>query len=384
VSWLVDLFHTLTDVEGMIRWGGYVGLAAIVFAETGLMVGFFLPGDSLLVTAGVFAARGDLDIVVLNVLLIVMAITGDATGYAIGYRLGPALFRRPKSRLFDPKHLIRAQLFYEQHGGKTIVIARFVPILRTFAPVVAGIGKMSYRRFLTFNVFGGIGWVTSMTLLGYGLGRAIPDIDKYIEVVILLVIFLSVLPSFIGQARSWTANRAASRSFETRIRDLTLSLRAVRWEWTPAALQRIVRNLTSSHDATAILRREDPGASHLEVQVDGSEPRPYFEVVAEASPELATLSEAAAQVATWQFDGRFDLAVATIAGVLDAPGGLDPEPPVSSDNHRPIRSAQWSVGDTRLLLLYRRADRLQLSLRVERPTPQLDETRNALAATDPR
>ena len=380
MDWLAQLFHTLTDVEGMIRWGGYVALAAIVFAETGLMVGFFLPGDSLLVTAGVFAARGDLDIVVLNLLLIVMAIAGDATGYAIGRRLGPALFTRPKSRFFDPRHLVRAQLFYEEHGGKTIVIARFVPILRTFAPVVAGIGRMSYRRFAAFNVCGGIGWVTSMTLLGYGLGRAVPDIDRHVEWVILLVIFLSVLPSLVTQARAWATQRAAARSFTARVRDLTLSLRAIHWEWSPAGLQRIARSLASSHEATAILREDEPHDLPLELHAEGTEAEPFLEVVAESSPPLAGLSEAAAQVAGWRLETRFEQALATIVGVLDAPALLDGE--TAAQRHRPVRCAQWSVEGCRLLLLFRRGERLLLSLRVEPPSLQRDLGRAPLS--DPR
>ncbi|MBW3672281.1 MAG: VTT domain-containing protein, partial [Acidobacteria bacterium] len=138
----MELFHFLTDVEALVRWGGYLGLSLIVFTETGLMVGFFLPGDSLLVTAGLFAAQGHLDIVVLNLLLISMAIAGDATGYLIGRVLGPRVFERPSSRLFRREHLIRTRLYYEMHGGKTIIIARFIPVLRTFAPVVAGIAGM--------------------------------------------------------------------------------------------------------------------------------------------------------------------------------------------------------------------------------------------------
>ncbi len=161
---LRDWFHFLTDVRGLVQAGGYIALAIIVFTETGLMIGFFLPGDSLLVTAGLFAAKGDLNIVVLNLLLMTCAITGDATGYYIGKKLGPALFRKEDSILFKKKHLIATQEFYERHGGKTIIIARFVPIIRTFAPVVAGMAGMKYRRFTVFNIIGGIGWVFSMTM----------------------------------------------------------------------------------------------------------------------------------------------------------------------------------------------------------------------------
>src|SRR6266566_5063217 len=171
MQWLKELFHKLMDVETMVAVGGLTAMTAIVFAETGLMFGFFLPGDSLLVTAGVFAAQGKLSIVSLNVLLIAAAILGDTVGYWIGRKAGPALFNRPRSRFFNPAHLRRAHDFYEKHGGKTIIIARFMPIVRTFAPVVAGMGQMEYRRFLAFNVFGGTLRVLSMTLIGYFLGQ---------------------------------------------------------------------------------------------------------------------------------------------------------------------------------------------------------------------
>ncbi len=177
-----------------IRWGGYVVLAAIVFSETGLFVGFFLPGDSLLIVAGLVASGGGLSIWLLMLILSLAAIVGDSTGYAIGYRAGPMLFRRERSLLFDPRHLQRTRDFYARHGAKTIVIARFVPIIRTFAPVVAGIGQMEYRRFIFYNVAGGVGWVVSMTMAGYLLGRAIPNIGSYVHVVAIVVIALSFIP----------------------------------------------------------------------------------------------------------------------------------------------------------------------------------------------
>ena len=194
LSGLVGGAYSLDD---LIRWGGYVILFAIVFTETGLLVGFFLPGDSLLITAGIVAAAGGLNIWWLNVVLIVAAITGDSVGYAIGVRLGPRLFTRPQSLLFNPRHIERTRVFYERHGPKTIVIARFVPIVRTFAPVVAGVGQMEYRRFIFYNVAGGIGWVTSMTWAGYGLGRVIPNLGSYIHLVVGIVIVLSVIPIVI-------------------------------------------------------------------------------------------------------------------------------------------------------------------------------------------
>jgi membrane-associated protein len=200
MEWLKELFHRLTDVETLVRVGGLTAMTAIVFAETGLMVGFFLPGDSLLVTAGVFAAAGHFNIWMLNGVLVAAAIVGDTVGYWIGRRAGPALFKRPKSLLFNPDHLRRAHDFYEKHGGKTIILARFMPIVRTFAPVVAGMGRMDYRRFLSFNVFGGLFWVVSMTLIGYYLGQ-IPGVREHIEVVILIVVFLSILPGIVAFAR---------------------------------------------------------------------------------------------------------------------------------------------------------------------------------------
>jgi membrane-associated protein len=205
-----ELFRRLYNVPELIRMGGLIGLVAVVFAETGLMVGFFLPGDSLLVTAGLFAAKGDLNIVWLNLALMAAAIVGDATGYWIGRRAGQALYNRPNSFFFRKQHLIKTHEFYEKHGGKTIVIARFVPIIRTFAPVVAGAAEMTYRHFALYNIMGGIGWVASMTLTGYFLGRAVPDIDKHIHIVVAVVIFLSLLPGVISILREKTKARSGS------------------------------------------------------------------------------------------------------------------------------------------------------------------------------
>ena len=197
MDWLINLFHQLTDVRELIIWGGYVGLILIVFSETGLMIGFFLPGDSLLVTAGLFAAKGDLNLFLLNLFLIPAAIIGDAVGYAIGASAGRDLFSRPNSRFFKRKHLLRAKAFYEKHGGKTIILARFVPIIRTFAPTVAGAAEMTYARFASYNIIGGASWILTMTLLGYFLGKVIPNIEKYILVVIAIIVFLSILPAVI-------------------------------------------------------------------------------------------------------------------------------------------------------------------------------------------
>jgi len=197
-----SLLHQIYDVEGLIRAGGMLMLVAIVFAETGLLIGFFLPGDSLLVTAGVFAAAGHVDIRLLLTLVAAAAIVGDQVGYYIGYSTGTRIFRRPDSFFFRREHLRRAQQFYERHGGKTIILARFMPIIRTFAPVVAGVAEMEYRRFVSFNIFGGFLWVWSMSLLGYSLGHAVPDIDRHIHLVIAVVVFLSLLPGIIELVRS--------------------------------------------------------------------------------------------------------------------------------------------------------------------------------------
>jgi membrane-associated protein len=205
---LIELFHKVYNVPGLIRIGGLAAMAAVVFAETGLLVGFFLPGDSLLVTAGVFCTTATpgaeplLNIVTLNLALMVAAIVGDTVGYWIGAKTGPRIFTREQSLLFSRKHLLRTKDFYERHGGKTIIMARFMPFLRTFAPVVAGVGQMSYRRFLSFNVFGGIGWVASMTLLGFSLGKIYPQITKEIDKVVILIIFVSLIPGAIGYLKN--------------------------------------------------------------------------------------------------------------------------------------------------------------------------------------
>jgi membrane-associated protein len=204
--WFIDLIR---DPGELIRWGGYPGLALIVFLETGALV-FFLPGDSLLVMAGVYAAKGDLSMWALNLLLIPMAILGDATSYTIGARAGPHLFNRPRSRLFRPEHLLLAKAFYEKHGGKAIILARFMPLVRTFVPVVAGVAQMRYRRFAAYNAVGGALWVLSMTLLGFGLGNSIPNLDRHIEKVIIIVVFLSLLPGLVEYLKSRRARTPAT------------------------------------------------------------------------------------------------------------------------------------------------------------------------------
>ena len=217
MEFITDLFHQLKDalnpkliIEMLLAKGGifvYFGLIFIVFAETGLAVGFFLPGDSLLVVAGLFAATGKLNVAILLSTLFVAAVVGDAVGYYTGLRLGPRLFKRQKSLLFRPSHLQKAHAFYEKYGGKTIIIARFVPIVRTFAPIVAGAANMPYRRFFLFNVVGGFLWVFSMILSGYFLGNILKsrfgiDLDEHIEWVVIIVVALSLMPPVIEFLKS--------------------------------------------------------------------------------------------------------------------------------------------------------------------------------------
>ena len=225
MDWIIELFHSLKEwlnpkiiIETLLAKGGifvYVGLVFIVFAETGLAVGFFLPGDSLLVVAGLFAATGKLNVAVLLSSLFVAAVVGDAVGYYTGAKLGPKLFKRQKSLLFRPSHLQRAHQFYEKYGGKTIIIARFVPIVRTFAPIVAGAAQMPYRRFVAFNVVGGLLWVFSMVLGGYYLGSLLRDqmginLDEHIEWVIIVVVFLSLTPPMYEYLKSRLEKRRSA------------------------------------------------------------------------------------------------------------------------------------------------------------------------------
>ena len=202
---VAGFFSTLYHFDELIRVGGYTALFLVIFAETGLLAGFFLPGDSLLLTAGIIAsvAGGPLQIVPLIGLLSAAAILGDSTGYAIGYHLGPRIFNRQDSRFFHRDHLVRTQRFYEKYGPKTILLARLVPFVRTFAPTVAGVGRMRYATFLFFNVAGGIGWVCGMTLSGYFLGRLIPNIERSLHLIVGIVILLSLVPIW----REWRLSR---------------------------------------------------------------------------------------------------------------------------------------------------------------------------------
>jgi membrane-associated protein len=210
VETVLDFLRTLTNPERLIAlltnaltgWLGYALLFVVVFSETGLLVGFFLPGDSLMFTVGVVAGAGKLDIVLVNLVLMAAAIIGDGVGYALGRRTGPHIFNRPNSRFFHQEHLRRTKAFYEKHGGKTIIYARFIPIIRTFAPFVAGVAEMGYGRFLSFNVFGGIGWVFALTMLGYALGN-VPVVRQHFEKVILLIIFISLLPILFEMYTAW-------------------------------------------------------------------------------------------------------------------------------------------------------------------------------------
>ena len=199
-----QLIHLLTQV--LTGWLGYGLLAFIVFAETGLLVGLFLPGDSLLFTVGVVCGAGDLDIVKVSALLVIASIAGDQSGYFLGRRTGPAIFSRPDSRVFKQEYVTRTQAFYAKHGGKTLIYAKFAPIVRTFAPFMAGVGRMPYRRFVSFNVFGGLGWVLSMTLAGYYLGE-VPVIRRNFEKVVLGIVVVSLLPLAI---QYWQSRRASA------------------------------------------------------------------------------------------------------------------------------------------------------------------------------
>ena len=207
---ILELFRQLRDPEALIHWGGYVGLTAIIFAETGLLIGFFLPGDSLLVTAGLLSATtGIFNVYELGALLTVASIVGNSVGYAIGRVTGHRLFTREDSLLFNKKHLYRAHDFYKRHGGATVILARFMPIVRTFVPVVAGMAQMGYREYTIYNVVGGLLWIWSMLFVGYFLGRYIPGVDRHIETVIVIVVLLSLLPGIIGWMK---AKRNVARS----------------------------------------------------------------------------------------------------------------------------------------------------------------------------
>ncbi len=199
---LTDFFHRMSNLPELVQWAGIFGIAAIIFSETGLLVGVFLPGDSLLVTAGLFAAKGYLNIYALVPTLTLAAICGNSVGYFIGRTTGPRIFNRENSLFFNKKHAIRAHEFYEKHGRKTIVLAQFMPIIRTFAPVIAGVGGMRFATFIAFNVIGAFFWIWSMLGIGYFLGNTIPGIDQHIEIVVIIVVLLSITPGIISWLRA--------------------------------------------------------------------------------------------------------------------------------------------------------------------------------------
>jgi membrane-associated protein len=221
---LTDFFHRLSDLPTLVQWAGLFGIAAIIFSETGLLVGVFLPGDSLLVTAALFAAKGYLNVYLLafperrprfrpvgraerTFTAIAVAICGNSLGYFIGRTSGPRIFSRENSLFFNKKHAMRAHDFYEKHGKKTIVLAQFMPVIRTFAPVIAGVAGMRFHTFIAYNVFGALFWIWSMLGIGYFLGNYIPGIDQHIEIVVVVVVFISILPGIISAIRARRAKR---------------------------------------------------------------------------------------------------------------------------------------------------------------------------------
>ena len=214
IQYFLDFYRLLTTPDRLIAllstvmtgWLGYSLLFGIVFAETGLLVGFVLPGDSLLFTVGVVAGAGHLDIVLVDLVLIAAALCGDTVNYFLGRSIGPRVFSREESRYFRRDHLVRTKTFYDRHGGKTLIYARFLPIIRTFAPFVAGVGQMPYLRFLSFSVFGGIGWVVLMTLLGYSLGN-VGFVRRNFEKVIVAIVVISLIPAV---REAWKARRSSA------------------------------------------------------------------------------------------------------------------------------------------------------------------------------
>ena len=202
INFVEIVLHWLKNPQVLVAEAGLVGLALIIFSETGLLVGFFLPGDSLLISAGLFSAGGHLPIWPMVWILTAAAIIGDATGYFIGKKLGTSLYSREDSIFFKRKHIEHTREFYEKHGGKTIILARFIPIVRTFAPTVAGVAGMKYRSFVIYNVLGAFIWIWSLLFAGYFLGRTFPKINDHIHTVVVVVVILSVLPIVIKWFKS--------------------------------------------------------------------------------------------------------------------------------------------------------------------------------------
>ena len=217
ISNILDFLRALTNPEELIGllgtllsgWLGYSALSGVVFAETGLLLGFFLPGDSLLFTVGVVAGAGQLNIALISAALMGAAMIGDSTGFFLGRHTGPRIFTRKDSLFFKQEYVTRTKHFYQRYGGKTIIFARFVPVIRTFAPFMAGVSQMSYRRFLSFSVFGSTGWVLLMTLLGYRLGN-VPFVRKHFDVAVLLIIFISLVPTFHEAWKHWRGQATAA------------------------------------------------------------------------------------------------------------------------------------------------------------------------------
>lgn len=201
-DFISSLLHPTATIQSIGSIGGYIVLTAIIFAECGLLVGFFLPGDSLLFTAGILAAQGMFNPWLLMILLLTAAIVGVSAGYAVGFRWGRKLFDRPDSRFFKREHLEKAEAFYEKHGGKTIIISRFIPVVRTFVPVVAGIGRMSYPKLIAYNIIGGVVWVVGLVGMGYLLGERIPNIDTYLLPIVAIIIVLSVMPGILEMLKT--------------------------------------------------------------------------------------------------------------------------------------------------------------------------------------
>ncbi|PWT98368.1 MAG: hypothetical protein C5B51_29450 [Terriglobia bacterium] len=217
IDGILEFLRSLTNPERLIAllstllsgWIGYTALAGVVFAETGLLLGFFLPGDSLLFTVGVVSGAGQLDIVLINAALMAAALIGDSTGFLLGRHTGPRVFSRPDSLFFKQEYVTRTSEFYARYGGKTIIFARFVPVIRTFAPFMAGVSGMPYPRFLSFSIFGSFGWVLVMTLLGFRLG-SVPFVRKHFDAVVLLIIFVSLLPTFREAWKIWRGKQSSA------------------------------------------------------------------------------------------------------------------------------------------------------------------------------
>ncbi|HEV2018455.1 MAG TPA: VTT domain-containing protein [Gemmatimonadaceae bacterium] len=222
---ITDLFNRFSNLPDLVQWAGLFGLTIIVFSETGLLIGVFLPGDSLLVTAGLLAAHGYLNVYQLAPVLTLAAILGNSLGYFIGRASGPRIFNRENSLFFNKKHAMRAHEFEERYGRATIVIAQFIPIIRTFSPVIAGVGGMKFREFLTFNVLGAVVWVWSMLGIGYFLGNYIPGIDRHIEIVVVIVVFISLLPGLIGGLNARRKRRLIIQEKDYGVYTSTTSLR---------------------------------------------------------------------------------------------------------------------------------------------------------------